>query len=722
MKNNFTYILSSIFSLIIIFCFLAVAIGSSLIRKSSDDLPSLEQAINYQPPLISKIFDISNETLLYQFGEQQREYVKYKKIPPKVINGFIAAEDKNFWSHSGYDPSAILKALVRNLQNVNDGKVIGGSTITQQVIKNTVLTNQRTIERKIKEAILSVQLEDEIPKEKILEIYLNDIYMGDGVYGISSASKHYFNKPLEYLSVHEIAFLAGLPKAPSRYSNNKDEALQRREYVLNQMMQNNFITDEEFNYFNSKQLPEKFESLDLNDNTNKGFIPYYISSLNNELNSISGLEDEGIRVVSFQDTKMQEYLENSLKSFLEKYMIENERWKPVKNSEENVKLHNWEIGTLIINNSDILIKTSNNNLLNIFEKHKKWIRSSIENLNNLKNKKSFFIENDGIAYIKQVPNIQGAMVAMNPKNGNVFAISGGYSNIFSEFNRAEAALRQPGSLLKPFIYATALELGWKPSSPILDSSISFKDTYSEETWRPNDHNESDRGFITLRSGLEYSRNSVTLRLFEDIGIERFRDTASKLNLYKDIPNELSIALGSKEVSLLNIASAYTALASNGIPKKPRFIKSIYKDNDVLWNQDNFEQKEPIYDEITLTQVRSMLKGVTEYGTAWRTFEDFPYDIYGKTGTTNEAKDTWFVGFSENILVGAYVGYDTPKPLGRGQTGGKTAAPIVKDFLSKIPRKYLMSNYRFPKDAEIIEINPDTGVPTPGGFPEIFRKN
>lgn len=723
------YFLGTILSFAFLTFFLFLAIGTAVVRKHSEDLPDLTPVTGYAPQLTSKILDGKNEPL-YQFGIQNREFIRYSDIPPMVINAFISAEDKNFWLHNGYDRVSIIKALLRNIQNSMDGNsssLIGGSTITQQVVKNLVLSNERSLERKVKEALLAHKLENVMSKNDILEIYFNDIYMGDGVYGILAASKHYFNKPLELLRYHEAAFLAALPKAPSRYSKNENMALERREYVLRQMLMNDFISQSEFELFNNKDLPGKFNSLTEDISKDYGFIPYYVSSLMRQTNKIQESSDinidNGIEIKSYQDPILQKKLNESLQNGLLDYMFRREKWASIDQNDEYYKVFNWNIGYIRKQGRGIYVhENSESELIELNKKSVNWLNKSVKNETKYLNKMVYFIKLDtGYAELRQVPQVQGAMVAMNPKNGSVLAISGGFSNLFSEFNRADMGKRQPGSLIKPFIYSTALENGWTPSSPILDSSISFDGSYENNSWRPDDSNKSDKGFVTLRSGLEYSRNTVTVRLFEDLGFKDFFKTTKRLDLYDELPRDFSIALGSKELSLLKIASAYASLASDGRKKEPTFIRNIVRDDNIIWRHKYTQNQDPIFDSVTLAQIRSMLKGVTEYGTAWRVFEDFEYDVYGKTGTTNQSKDTWFIGFTENMLVGSFVGYDNPKPLGKGEYGGTTAAPMVKDFLQKIDQSYLKSDYTFPDAAKIVEIDPDTGVPTPGGFPEILRK-
>ena len=719
---NIVRILSSAFALFVLVLFLTLSVGSSYVRTKSNDLPSVSSVLNYKPELYSNINNSLNEKIT-TLGSTRRKYVEYNLIPPVMINAIISAEDKNFWGHNGYDPIAIIKATITNILYRQGKRSIGGSTITQQVVKNLVLSDAFSIERKVKEALLSVEIEKLTTKEKILEIYLNDIYLGNGVYGIGEASEVYFGKKISDINLPEAAFLAGVPKAPSRYSVSYEAAVERRSYVLKQMLENGYINEERFNWANSYELPIPINK----SSSDKSDYSHYVGTSIDDLVKYFDLNE--FRTNSYDITlalqpNIQEIAVQSLRSSLLEYMYRQEDFLgPIIGVNllnlDKYSTANFSIGKVV--SSDILqdIKTLQN--YKISSKSLKWVEKSY----NLEiDDYVYFLRNDSEVDIVQLPNVQGAVVVMDSKTGFVYSLSGAFDENTSDFNRATMAKRQPGSLLKPFVYALALENGWTPASPVLDSSIAYNMS-DDEVWRPKDHGNTDRGFTTLRSGLEYSRNTVTLRLFEDIGFNAFNALMKQLNIYSTPSTELSVILGTKEVDLLKLVSAYSVFANpKGTKLDPIFVKKVTKDDFEWINPSidkNIKNNIPTFDLITNYQIRSMLNGVTQYGTAWQTFDGFEHETFGKTGTSNSAKDTWYIGFNENVIIGAYVGLDNPEPLGKGETGGKTAAPIVKSIFEKLPDALMKNNYKFPDGAKIVEIDPDTGVPTKGGFPEIFRR-
>lgn len=726
--------IASLFCLLVIIFILVVSLSLSVVRRESSSLPDIDPVINYKPDLYSEVFD-KDGNVIYYFGNEKRKLVSYSEIPAGVVNAFIAAEDKNFWRHNGYDPVAILKAFYINITDRLGRRSIGGSTITQQVVKNLILSSDRTLSRKVQEALLANLLEEKISKERILEIYLNDIYMGYGAYGIAEAANTYFGKEIGNVNIAEAAFLAVLPKAPSRYSVDPEMASDRRKYVLERMLDNGFINQERFDWAMEQPLPIPLASG--SDQISRGYIPHFINASNSELDKYIGIQNamsSGLSIQLTMDPKIQSILQKSLQRGLLSYTQRQEPWIGSYNSLRDidndtlskVETLNWSIGSVFKADDGYFIKSEGENMP-ISKESLNWASRSNKNVN--PGELVVYEIVDGIAVFRQIPDVQGAVVAMSPKSGEVFALTGAFSEEFSEFNRVTMSQRQPGSLLKTFIYGIALENGWTPASPILDSDVSYGVSFDESSiWRPRDHNKSDRGFITLRSGLEYSRNTVTVRLFEDIGFDLFEKYVSQYNLYDEVPRELSVALGSKEVTLMDMVSAYASIANNGRVVEPVFVKSV-SNKSFVWNNPELEmnlksETNKVFDDVTVYQLQSMLNGVTKYGTSWRAFENAEYDSYGKTGTSNSANDVWYVGFTENLVVGVFVGYDTPKPLGKGESGGSTAAPIVRDVLDSLKGVYpalLSSAYQLPNDAKIVEINPDTGVPTPNGFPEILRK-
>ena len=691
------------------------ATGLAIIREHKERLPSIEPLLDYRPSVRNLVEDSEGSPLL-SLGKERRDLVSLDEIPEHLINAFIAAEDKNFWDHEGYDALAITRAAVRNFGA--GGVKSGASTITQQLVKNVVLTTERSIERKIQEALLAFEIEKHLSKDEILERYLNEIYLGRGAYGVSRAAEIYFGKSLSDLTLSENAFLAGLPKAPTRYGLDIEQGKGRQSYVLSRMSLENMISEEEYAHALAAPLLISEGSNDTEQDQASHFVRSALTEVESIVEDAGDALAEGYVVRITQDSDLQGALEKSLREALIAYEYRQSAWKgPYK--EDLPPVDSWTATTVLMDGDSYFVSINGEPL----PLSKDSVKFANRGEFTLAPGMRVLVEKVGDkAKIRQVPDVQGAAVAMDPKTGRVLAMTGSFTQDGQFFNRAMDAHRQPGSLLKPFIYAQALEDGWSPTSPILDAGVAIQSNGQNEVWRPRDHNFSKSGFVTLRSGLEYSRNSVTLRLAEAIGEEKIGNLFERMGIHKKAEPGLSIALGSQESTLLDLVSAYAALASDGAPKRPVMVESVSsKDGTVVYEPEDFiDEREPFFDEVTLAQIRSMMAGVTEYGTAWRAFDGAGYTVHGKTGTTNQARDTWFIGFTENLVVGAFVGFDTPEPLGRGESGGSTAAPIVRAFFDQIDETYRISDYQLPAGAKIIEIDPDTGIPFDGGFKEIIR--
>ena len=733
------------FSLIfIIFAsLLGISFSGYILWKYSPDLPSYEKIKNYQPNLSSRIYT-SDGLLLEKFFVEERIYVPINRIPKQLINAFLAAEDKKFYSHFGIDPIAIIRASLTNLINAyKSKKLIGASTITQQVVKNLLLSNDVSIERKIKEMILAIRIEQILSKDKILELYLNDIYLGYGSYGVASASLNYFNKSLSELELHEMAFLAALPKAPNNYNpqNRYEEAISRRNWVIDKMLENNFIDERAHSYKNIPLIIEqRFES---NFNT----ADYFNEEIRKLLYKKYGenvLYKEGLIIKTTIDTYLQSIADKVLIEGLINYDIK-QGWRGViKNIEypiysskfniEDFKNPFSEKWTLVQ-----LSEQSHNGLLNVIDidKNKYEVDLKIDKNLWLKNKDFiqgdiFFIEKNINHYIiRQTPEVNGGIVVLNPHNGDVLALSGGLSFKLSEFNRATQAKRQPGSAFKPFVYITALKEGYNPSTLVLDAPYVVDQGPGLPKWKPANYTEEFYGINTMRTGIEKSRNLMTIRLADKIGMNKILSTSKDFQIEKYIDEKLSMSLGSGHVTLLSLTNAYGMIANGGKKIKPTMVKSIYSKEGykIVHNEIKkcinckleeinsthklpkilFEREE-ILDNRIAYQITSMLEGVVLRGTG-RKLKDLNIPLAGKTGTTNDNKDAWFVGFSPDIVIGIYVGYDKPKSLGYKQTGSSVAVPIFKSFVKEAKVNINKVPFRIPSGLSFVKINPKTGLPS-----------
>ncbi len=708
----------------------------------SNDLPDYKFLKNYKPPVSSKVYS-GNGELVSDFSQEKRIFVPYEDIPKKLINAFLSSEDKNFFSHPGVDAKGVLRAVINNMDNIiNSKRLEGASTITQQVAKNFLLTNEVSFNRKIKEAILAFRIERVLSKERILELYLNQIYLGQGSYGVASASLTYFDKSISDLSYDEAALLAALPKAPSKYNpfRNENLATYRRDLVLQNLLDNKYIDKKNYKKLINKKIQiKKRKKIYLEDTR------YYIEDIRKsviEQFSYDRVYKQGLIIKSPMNLYLQNEATNSLRAGLEQY-DRRKGWRgPILNKEYNT---NWKN-----NLKKYQIENSIGWKIAIIKKIKKFeaeietldSKSGLIPLSNIswtKKDLNKLLKVGDIVYVdhikrkeydlKQIPLINGAIVVMNPYNGRVYAITGGFSFKKSEFNRATQASRQPGSAFKPFIYALALENNFKPNSLILDAPIVFNQGTDLKLWKPENYGKKFYGPSTLRTGLEKSRNLMTVRIAQDVGIKKIINFSKKLGIYENPDELLSISLGSAETTLLKLTSAYCSFVNGGKKIEPILIDRIQdsegntimsnekrkckdcneisylSDNIPVISSDNFEQ---IISPDTAYQITSMLEGVIKRGTG-KKLRSLNLDIAGKTGTTNNNTDTWFIGFTSKLVIGVYVGMDEPKPLGKYETGSKTAMPIFKEFLKKAVKKKDTRPFKVSKNITMVMIDPKTGM-------------
>ena len=730
---------NTIVTLFSLFLLLGIAIISVLWAFSSN-LPDYKFLKNYKPSVSSKVYSGEGQ-LVSDFSTEKRIFVPYSAIPEKVINSFLSAEDKNFFSHPGVDAKGVLRAVINNISNIMASKRLeGASTITQQVAKNFLLTNEVSFNRKLKEAILAFRIERALSKERILELYLNQIYLGGGAYGVASASLEYFDKPINKLNYEEASLLAALPKAPSRYNPYKNIKLakHRRDLVLKNLLENNYINKKEFNEFvNNKILLKKRKKIFL-ENTH-----YYVEDIRKDVIDKFGFEKvykQGLNINTPINLNLQKIATQSLRKGLINY-DKRKGWRgPLLNKKNSI---NWNVGleefklensinwslAIIKKVNQFSIEIETENKINGLVKYENisWTKKEFNEI--LKIGDIIYVENikSNIFTLRQLPKVNGGIVVMDPFTGRVLALSGGFSFKKSEFNRATQALRQPGSAFKPFIYALALENGYTPSTLILDAPLVLEQGTDLKMWKPENYGKKFYGPSTLRMGLEKSRNLMTVRIAQDLGLKKIVNFSKQLGIYDNPSELLSISLGSAETTLLKLTSAYSSFVNGGKLVKPIMIDRIQDSEGVtIFNnekrrclncnelsalsadfpeiEDDFPQ---IFSAETAYQMTSILEGAVQNGTG-RKLKDLNLDLGGKTGTTNGNTDAWFIGFTSKLIIGVYVGADSPKPLGKYETGAKTALPIFKSFVKKAVKKEDARPFKVAKNILMKVIDPVTG--------------
>ena len=683
-----------------------------------------------------------NGDLVADFSQEKRIFIPYSAIPTNVINAFLSAEDKNFFSHPGVDAKGVLRATINNIKNILTSKRLeGASTITQQVAKNFLLTNEVSINRKIKEAILAFRIERALNKERILELYLNQIYLGSGAYGIAAASLVYFDKSIKELNYAEAAMLAALPKAPSKYNPYRDIELAkfRRDLVLQNLYQNGFINLKNYNEYKNQNIKlKKSKRVYLEDSQ------YYIEDVRKniiERLSYEKVYKQGYNINTPINLSLQKIATEALRNGLIEY-DQRKGWRgPISNIKYNKNWFkevdkkfllensiNWKIAIVrAVKKFEAIIETTDQFEGIIKYKDISWTKKEFNNLLHVGDLIYVQNLNDNFYRLRQLPKINGGIVVMDPYTGRVLALSGGFSFKNSEFNRASQALRQPGSAFKPFVYALALENKYTPSSLVLDAPLVLDQGVDLKKWKPENYGKKFYGPSTLRVGLEKSRNLMTVRIAQNLGIDELANFSKKLNIYQDPDELLSISLGSAETTLLNLTSAYSSFVNGGKLISPIIIDRIQdsEGNTIINNEnrkcincekisftgkdypiieDNYKQ---IMSEQTAYQITSILEGVIKRGTG-KKLKDLRLNLAGKTGTTNENTDAWFVGFTSNLVVGVYVGMDNPKPLGKFETGSKAALPIFKEFIEKAVKKSDARPFKVPKKMTLMVVDPVTG--------------
>mgnify|MGYP005992242403 FL=1 len=735
-------IIKNIFILILSFGLLSALSIIAVLWAFSNNLPDYKFLKNYKPAVSSKVYSGDGE-LVNDFSSEKRIFVPYKAISEKVINSFLSAEDKNFFYHPGVDAKGVLRAVVNNISNIIASRRLeGASTITQQVAKNFLLTNEVSLNRKIKEAILAFRIERALSKERILELYLNQIYLGEGTYGVASASLEYFDKPISELSYEEAAMLAALPKAPSRYNPYKNIKLAkfRRDLVLKNLLENGYINEKDYKEFINNKISLKKRKKTFTEDTS-----YYVEDIRKDVVEKLGFDKvykQGLNISTPINLDLQKIAIKSLREGLISY-DKRRGWRgPIINSKrldnwnndinlDKFRLEksiNWEIAIVIkIDKFFVDVETENKENGIIKYENISWVKKEFDQI--LKVGDIIYVEKlKGNTFaLRQLPEVNGGIVVMDPFTGRVLALSGGFSFKKSEFNRATQALRQPGSAFKPFIYALALENGYTPSTLILDAPLVLEQGSDLKMWKPENYGKKFYGPSTLRMGLEKSRNLMTVRIAQDLGLKKIVNFSKQLKIYEDPSELLSISLGSAETTLLKLTSAYSSFVNGGKLIMPIMIDRIQdSEGNTIFNnekrkcincdqisylsenypniRDEFLQ---IFSSETAYQMTSILEGTVQNGTG-KNLKDLNLDIGGKTGTTNSNTDTWFIGFTSKLVIGAYVGFDNPKSLGKYETGAKTALPIFKNFVKNAVKKEEARPFKVADNIIMKVIDPITG--------------
>jgi len=787
-----------------LFMFALLAAGTAFFYFGKT-LPDHEMLSAYESPITSRLYAEDGE-LIDEYALQKRSFIELQYIPKHIQEAFLTAEDSNFYYHSGIDVSAIIRAVWQNVTRFKEGRnFIGASTITQQVVKNILLTKERTITRKIKEAILAVRISKTLSKERVLEIYLNEIYLGYRSYGIVAAALNYFNKPLDELSIAEAAFLAALPKAPTSLDprKNYDGAISRRNWVIRRMYDEKKISRSEAELALSS--PIKLIKRNSGNLVQAGSFGEFVRKEITDIYSEKKLTENGLVIHGTLNPNIQNISFKALRNGLHRYdqrhgyrgaiakitPYNDNKENNINNSEEDNNLlfdyyleelskvsepdyyidKNWQLAVvteILDEAANIIINDKKNGAITL--KDLKWAKKPDAKYNEITEKYenilidveeiSDVLEIGDVIYVekkqkqennyllRQIPEINGAVVAMNPHNGAILAMVGGYNDSKTEFNRAVQAVRQPGSIIKPFIYLAALENNFMPNQIIIDDEVRMKKedgTY----WIPMNYSNRFYGPTPLRLGLEKSRNVVTVRLAEMVGLDKIADVVKRYGISDEPVSNYALVLGAEESNLLRITTAYAMIANGGKKITPYAVEKVQdKNGQTIFRKDNRlcencnidrelnedqilipelnDNREVLTDSKTAYQMTSFLEGVVQRGTAWRA-RNLPKPVAGKTGTTNDSYDTWFVGFSPDLVVGVWAGFDAPKSLGLNETGSSVAVPIFVDIMRESLKDFQSRPFKIPSGLKFVKIDRNTGkAPLPSTLKkdiifEIFKE-
>jgi penicillin-binding protein 1A len=736
---------------------LAAGVGGYFIWKYSRDLPDYTQLKNYEPPVMTRVH-AADGSLLAEYARERRLFLPADAIPPLVKQAFISAEDKNFYQHNGVDPEGIVRAVKVLVEG--NRRPQGASTITQQVAKNFLLGNERSFERKIREALLSFRIESAYSKEKILELYLNEIYLGLGNYGVAAAALNYYGKSVHELTVAEVAYLAALPKAPNNYHPFRytKAATDRRNYVIDRMVENGYVTRADGEKAKIEPLGVSPRSL----SPNELMAGFFAEDVRRDLADRYGekkLYEGGLSVRATLDPKMQLWARKALVDGLVRYdeahgyrgamrtiSLASDWGPPLAEIPALGDVQPWRLAVILSvddQGARIGLQPAREKSGEVAAERvtgtisadaAKWTRRPLRQTFQVGDVVyAEPIEGKAGQYrLRQVPEISGAIMAMDPFTGRILAMVGGFSFDQSEFNRATQAYRQPGSSFKPFVYATALDNGYTPSSVVMDGPVEI-DQGNGEIWKPENYGGSTNyAPHTLRYGIEHSKNLMTVRLAQDVGMPLIAEYARRFGVYDDMLPVLAMSLGAGETTLLRMVTAYSMLANGGRRIKSTLIdriqdrwgNTIFRHDERVcqgcdaakWENQNepklVDKREQVLDPMTAYQITSMMEGVVQRGTA-TVVKEVGKHLAGKTGTTNDAKDVWFVGFSPDLAVGVYMGYDRPRSLGDSATAGQYAAPIFRDFMKVALKDKPDTPFRVPPGIKLISVDSKTGLRASG---------
>lgn len=743
-----------------------VGVGAvvALLFYFSQDLPDYSALADYEPPIVSRAY-ADDGRLLAEFAAEKRVHVSINDVPDLVVHAFLSAEDKNFFTHPGIDATGVARAIRDNLTHMGSNRrLVGASTITQQVAKNFLLSDGLDAERgndiakfkrKFREIILSFRIEQALSKERILELYLNEIFLGMRAYGVAAASLEYFNKPLDELTVEEAAYLAALPKAPNNYNplRHYEAAIGRRNWVIDQMLENGYIKADQAE--KAKQVPIKTQKRDSDQYVNH---PYYAEEVRRrlfELYGEKGLYEGGLIARTAMIPAYQRAAEKALRDGLVAYdMRHGLRSDPIGHIDD---LKEWQkdlgavqrpVGAGNFESAVVLETGDKQATMGLRDGSKvtlpfdnmRWARkrgaAEVKKVSDvLKKGDVWLVENTGGKgdkaswWLRQIPEIQGAVIVMNPNNGRIFAMAGGFSYDISQFNRASQAVRQTGSAFKPFVYLAGLEAGFTPATLILDAPFVMEQGPGQQDWRPKNYGADYGGPTTLRVGLEKSRNLMTIRLANYVGMDRIAEICRQFGVIDNLPKMLSMSIGAGETTLQRMVAAYSVFVNGGKKITPTVIdrvqdrtgKTIFVHDKrpcegcgpmIPWSEQATpvipDTREQVADPRHMYQMVSMMEGVVQRGTA-TALNTLGRPIAGKTGTTNESKDAWFIGFTPDLVIGVYIGYDEPRPMGGKETGGRVAVPVVKEFVQDALSDVPALPFRMPEGIRLVLVDPHTGT-------------
>ena len=749
--------LSSLLSTFFFFAVIALIVLITSLWQISQELPDYHQLEKYEPAVTTRLY-AGDGQLMMEYAAEKRLFVPEEKIPELVKNAFISAEDKNFYHHFGIDFFGILRAVLDNIKNIGSGRrPAGASTITQQVAKNFLLSSELSYKRKIKEAILSTRIEQAFTKQHILELYLNEIYLGNRSYGVAAAALNYFGKSLDELSIEEAAYLAALPKGPNNYNpkTKYEAAVARRNWVIDRMVEEGYVSEED-------GLAAKEKPLKVLERRGE-FVrdaQYFSEEVRRYVNNKFGedaLYEGGLLIRTTLNPKLQQIATSVFDEELRNYDM-RQGWRGAlanidttgdyKKALEDVQApsgreNGWvKAVVLSVSQTQAEIETQEGNKGTLPLKGMKWARKTLKNqsvggepksvADVLKPGDVILVEKNsktGAYALRQVPNVEGAMIALDPHTGKVLAMVGGYSFKKSQFNRATQAMRQTGSAFKPIVYLAALENGYSPTDLILDAPFVLDQGPGQPLWKPVNYSKRFYGLMTLRQGIEKSRNLMTVRLAQDVGMDKVAEYARKMGVNPNLPELLSMSLGAGETKLINMATAFGMMVNGGKKIDTYLIeriqdrngKTIYRHDKrncedcsvEKWENQSVptlvDNREQILDPLSAYQMVSILEGVVQYGTGAR-LRSLGRHLAGKTGTTNKNQDAWFVGFSPDLVVAVYVGFDEPRSLGRYETGAAAALPIFQNFMKQALVDQPDIPFRIPAGIKLVRINHDTGRP------------